>query len=725
MELLNVVQYNETEYRFDVRMRNTSADPGGVGAFAIEGIQWQLLYNTLLLNGGALNNTFLTYVPNTTDLVGTAIVPQSANFTSNQVIMQWITSPLAMDAQTTLFNDGNWKRIGTFKVILRNQSTSGSVAKNWADGLLNLVFNTPSNTIVTECNYYEMDGWYYRADAAWSLVSGQILTNSVNNKPLFSRCFTGTGNYSDAVRWNNAVVATDPSYHVVPSSALNNVSIGGYTTAGAISPGFCSLSDSRTVNQLTVRSTSNLTITSTGQLTANGTVYVENSSAAALTLKSAVDGTGSLIQSTVGITGTMERYMSNADWTNWKDGWHFLSSPVASQAIDPAFTTSPYDFYSWYEPENTWVNYKNTGTAPTWATANTISNGSGGNNTANFLVGKGYMAAYDVEGVKEFSGVLNVSDVQVSGLAVSVSGTNRSWHLLGNPFSSALMWSTGWTMSNIFGVAAIWNEAGQSYTAVNAGEPIPATQGVMVRVSSGTGSLTIPAASRTHSLQPFYKTSGYPVLKLFAHNIDYPSFQESQVRFNPDSEKGFDPQYDGEFLAGYAPFFYSVLAGEKLAVNSMPSLTSDTEVPFTFVKNEGSNFKIEAQGTEDLTYMAWLLDKKTNTDHNLSENPVYLFNASPEDSPERFLLHFGSVSVGDETHLDNFAIWYNSGSLYFSALPVNCVSVAVIDMAGRELKTVESPKVSKVEIGQSFAKGWYLAKVTTTDSVVVRKIFIN
>jgi len=59
-------------------------------------------------------------------------------------------------------------------------------------------------------------------------------------------------------------------------------------------------------------------------------------------------GTGSLIVNE-SVTGdiTMERYMNDADWTNWQDGWHFLSSPVETQAIDPNFITDPiteYDF---------------------------------------------------------------------------------------------------------------------------------------------------------------------------------------------------------------------------------------------------------------------------------------------------------------------------------------------------------------------------------------------
>ena len=441
-------------------------------------------------------------------------------------------------------------------------------------------------------------------------------------------------------------------------------------------------------------------------------------------IKSTSGGTGSLIQSSTGVNATMERYIPGADWGTWNDGWHFLSSPVAAQAVAPVFNTELYDFYSWYEPTNEWVNYKNTSGTP-WATANTISNGFS-NNTANFLIGKGYMAAYDVDQTKSFAGELNVANVAITGLPINGStATNRSWHLLGNPFSSALTWSDSWTKTNIAGTAKIWKEINQSYSDLaSSGAAIPATNGFMVQVNTAPGSLTIPASARVHSSQAFYKSSDQKMI-LTARNLDFGSAQESVVENNPNSTNGFDLEYDGEFLTGYAPLFFSEADNVHLSTNSLPLISSTTEIPFTFVKNEGTNFSIEAVGASTLAPEVWLMDKKTNTDHNLLLNPVYNFTATANDDPNRFVLHFGTVSVVDIKATSEFTVWYNEGRICFSLFPTDIQNLKLMDMAGRELVNISKPTANQVLIGSSFAKACYMVKITMPDAVVVKKIVIN
>ena len=474
---------------------------------------------------------------------------------------------------------------------------------------------------------------------------------------------------------------------------------------------------------LTIALDASLTITTSGTLTVYGNL-TNGAGSDKLLIKSDASGTGSLIQNTIGVNATMERYIAGADWLTWNDGWHFLSSPVATQAVDPVFTTEPYDFYSWYEPTNEWVNYKNTSGTP-WATANTISNGFS-NNTANFLIGKGYMAAYDVDQTKSFAGELNVADVPITGLPITGStGTNRSWHLLGNPFSSALTWSDSWTKTNIAGTAKIWKEINQSYSDLaSSGAAIPATNGFMVQVNTAPGSLTIPASARVHSSQAFYKSSDQKMI-LTARNLDFGSAQESVVENNPNSTNGFDLEYDGEFLTGYAPLFFSEADNVHLSTNSLPLISSTTEIPFTFVKNEGTNFSIEAVGASTLAPEVWLMDKKTNTDHNLLLNPVYNFTATANDDPNRFVLHFGTVSVVDIKATSEFTVWYNEGRICFSLFPTDIQNLKLMDMAGRELVNISKPTANQVLIGSSFAKACYMVKITMPDAVVVKKIVIN
>ncbi|MFZ4549955.1 MAG: hypothetical protein ACOYN4_21075, partial [Bacteroidales bacterium] len=107
---------------------------------------------------------------------------------------------------------------------------------------------------------------------------------------------------------------------------------------------------------LNIKADASLTLTPNSFLTVSGTV-INSSGDDGLVVKSTTAGTASLIQNTVGVTGTIERYIGG--WTDAVHGWHFLSSPVTNQAISTSFvdiTASPIssdvDLYRWSELEN-------------------------------------------------------------------------------------------------------------------------------------------------------------------------------------------------------------------------------------------------------------------------------------------------------------------------------------------------------------------------------------
>ncbi|MFH1119993.1 MAG: T9SS type A sorting domain-containing protein [Bacteroidota bacterium] len=504
----------------------------------------------------------------------------------------------------------------------------------------------------------------------------------------------------------------------VPSASFN-VSIPDVTNDPVInepvgSPAIC--------NNLTIESGAVLSISAGKALTVNG-ILTNNSGSNGIVLHSDASGTGSLIHQSNDVVATVERYLNDSDWSNWQDGWHFLSSPVVAQSISPAFTTVPaenYDLYAWYEIDNLWVNFKNTGTAPTWSDVNSGSD--------NFLTGKGYLAAYDASDTKLFTGILNVSDVELTGLTISgSSNTNRSWHLLGNPFSSGLTWdaSSDWDLINIAGVAKIWNEANQSYSDLTSSpsSEIPATNGFMISVTSGTGSLTLPASKRIHSGQVFYKAAE-PGIVLTAINETLGNAQESRVVYNTNATSGFDFMFDSEFLAGYGPQFYSLAGVEKLSTNCLPSVTSEVFIPFVFIPNNGRNYHIKATGAETLGATPWLLDKKNNTDHNLLLEPVYTFSTDATDDPERFVLHFSPVGIEQPMQNSLQLAWFTEQFIYAET---RCESTffEVLDMQGKihEAHFLKGKGIHKTYT--DLPTGIYLIKLTSKENVTVSKIVIR
>jgi hypothetical protein len=475
-------------------------------------------------------------------------------------------------------------------------------------------------------------------------------------------------------------------------------------------------------NVLTITSGGSLTINSGRQLTVTGTL-TNNAGNTGLVIKSDASGTGSLIHNTTGVNATVQRYMNDADWNNWKDGWHFLSSPVVSQTISPfASPASGCDFYLWHEPTNQWINFKNqssgVGTAPYFD----VVNGSD-----NFALGRGYMAAYDVAEVKSFAGALNVASVGITGLGIS-NGVNRTWHLVGNPFSSALSWdaSTEWGLTNIAGVAKIWNEANQSYSDLTSSPStvIPATNGFMVQVTNIPGSLTIPSAKRTHSAQAFYKST-VSGLMLTARSHQAGNAQESRVILNPDATTGFDVMFDGEFLAGYGPSFYSVAGDLNLSTNSLPQISAETEIHFNFIKNEGTQFSITASDIQDLMATPYLIDLKTGSSQNLIDHPVYNFTAAEGDAPNRFLIKFGAVGIDDNVALEQTSIYSNGRLVYINGTKSANALINIYNITGQQVYANTMVIDGQKQITLNTPTGWYIVKVNTQEGIATQKVFIQ
>jgi hypothetical protein len=435
-----------------------------------------------------------------------------------------------------------------------------------------------------------------------------------------------------------------------------------------------------------------LTIEAGKTLTINETL-TNNAGITGLIIKSDASGTGSLKHNSANVSATFERYLNNADWSDWRDGWHFLSSPVAAQAISPNFIVDPpsdYDFYTWHEPSNLWGNFKNTTEPPIWSTANTINNGLS-NNSANFLAGKGYMVAYNSPDVKSYSGFLNVADITIQDLTITgTNNSNRSRHLLGNPFSCALAWdaSADWKFTNIAGVAKIWNEALQSYLDLTSTPAtfIPATNGFMIQVNSGTGSLTVPASKRDHSMQAFYKnTESISRILLVAAPLDRSNGQQSTIFVLPEATENVDLMYDSEFLPAYAPQFYSISGDFKLSTNSLPSINEEIVIPFGFVKNVASDFSIELVEIIE-GQMLYLSDLKTSTVHDFDNDPVYIFHAEEGDNPNRFLLHFGAVDINEKPDKETLRA-YVYGSYLYLMFPKGKAQIEVFNILGNLLQS--------------------------------------
>jgi hypothetical protein len=512
---------------------------------------------------------------------------------------------------------------------------------------------------------------------------------SLNGRYL-SNWFKTDGNWSTLNNWSNSEL---------PAST-DNVNI----KAVALVDGDYFYPD------LIIEASGSVTISPGKSLTISGTL-TNDACNTGLIIESDVSGTGSLIHNTANVTATVERYISG--WSA-NHGWHFLSCPMVTEAIQPHFVPDPpgsnQDFFKWDEPSNVWVNTK------------TEAGGWNSSFETGFVSGRGYLTAYNSTVIKIFRDSINVADVSVSGLTNTSGKIYSGWHLLGNPFASAIKWSQGtWNKTNIGANPQIWDETTASYKVLSGDGIIPAMSGFMV-YTPGSGSLTIPANARLHSDSVWYKSGKEERILLVADDPQGNTAQESIVRFNSGATENFDLDYDSYFMAGFAPNFYSIAGDKNFALNTLPVLTEGLSIPLGFVKNASSGFSIKLQETiKGITI--YLTDLKTNTTQNLSQNPVYTFTAKEGDQPNRFKLTFGALGI-NEPSIIPFNIYIGNDILYVNNNGNQTVkgTITVYSITGQTIATRKLTGDSLQKIDFNGKPGCYVVKITTDRGVYVQKV---
>jgi hypothetical protein len=462
----------------------------------------------------------------------------------------------------------------------------------------------------------------------------------------------------------------------------------------------------------------NLTIGPEGSITFN-----EGSKLSILevpTIESDYTGTGSFIANDDNYiirensdnenTVKIERYLTGG-WEGDNTGWHQISSPVKDQGID-AFHAYlwDYDFYAWGETENLWLNYNNP---------------EGWTGGESFNLGQGYLISYpEAENWKEFTGKLNNNSITKTNLS-KTGASNSGWHLLGNPFPSALKWNDGnWALSNVAGNAKIWHEDNKSYSDIAANGIIPSAQGFMVQVSSASNNLTIPAASRVHDATPYYKSTNEQLL-LVAAETEGGSAQESKIIVNSMATEGFDFEFDSRFLAGYGPLLYSVVGDELLSTNSLPELNSGKVIPFGFVKNAATHFTIELK--ESIPgRVVYLTDNKTATVTNLTETSVYSFTSDEGDDANRFLLSFGTLGINNPAATDGVQVYAYGDVLYVATSTKETALVNVYNLTGQLVMQAKTGGNTLTTLNASVLNnGIYVVNIILNEGVVSRKVVIR
>jgi hypothetical protein len=364
-------------------------------------------------------------------------------------------------------------------------------------------------------------------------------------------------------------------------------------------------------------------------------------------------GTGSFINDgTLNMSGGGTKYFERyiAAYTSSEDGWHQISSPmncftIAGSNFVPG---DDDDLYKWDEATWQWINYK----------------------PAPFVCenGKGYLAAYVSSETHVFSGEFNCSNTPFTDLSV---GTGNGWHLLGNPFPSAIEWNfTTWALSSISYTAKVYSNAAGNYIDITNSEIIPASQGFFVQATDAVNSLNIPLSCRSHATaQDLYACPAQPRMKLKVSGGQNLFYDLTSVGFNPEASWAYDYKFDSRKLCGQnsAPQLFSFWEEESLSTNTLPTV-NNAIVDIRFMAGTNGEYQIAPCLLEGFASQItiYLEDLFLDSLINMKQDSLYHFYAQTNDNSERFLLHFNDATAIDEnaTNLTNKP-YFSEGAIHF------------------------------------------------------------
>jgi len=592
--------------------------------------------------------------------------------------------------------------------------TSGSIGA----GSFNNLTITGSTTSLTLAGNISIIGTLSLADAA-IIPAGNTLSYGTNGNLNYS----GIASQTTTV---NEFPALDGPNHLIIDNQSGVIFNLDRTLSG----------------NMIIKEGSMLSISPLNALTVEGNTTLTGNES--LIIKSYANGTGSFINNGIingAGTAKVERYLTG--YTNTTDAkYHFISSPVASQPIQPGFVSGPPntgdDFYKWDEPSATWINTKNS--SGSWNTDFETA----------FGPGKGYLVSYPSDVTKDFSGILN-TNTAASPFTINcswtdpVSGGGGGWNLLGNPYPSAIDWNLVSRGSGIDNALYYYDASAENYRYYiqyqpgfalgNGSQYIPAIQGFMVHANNlGDHSISIDNTCRVHQSQGIFYKNSISMKNVMKLKVEKEGrIDELFIMLRDEASAEFDPSFDAYKLFSFnpaVPQIYSITPDKtELSVNSLPGSDGNLVVPVGLLSGTSGTFTLTASETNSFNPGTTITieDLKTGTTQNLVKEPAYIFTAGSTDNPERFLFHFSGINgINREAGQKGIRIYSNNHFVYI--LPgenFHSGIVSLYSLTGQELLHRELSGYELASIHVDVNPGFYLVKVINDNNVQVEKVLIK
>ncbi len=530
-------------------------------------------------------------------VMGTAgsavVVPVNALNISDLVGFQWTID--YDETRLSYVNCTNWDAGVTASVTINDDGSKLTFAYNDYPNAINI-----TDGKFFDLNFNVLAGATGIAPVVWSddptvkelsnSVPEEIIAAWIDGAVILDLAWDGSEStdWQTPANWTPEIIPTIGVNAVIPDGCPNYPVIDdGVTTA------FC--------NNLSISANASVTIASNGQMTVAG-ILTNLRGVDGLIVKSDASGDGSLIENTLNIDATVERFLPTADASTPE--WHFVSTAITS-APTSLYGAGMYDYD---ETQDDWW------TGPTY-----YFNGAMGwsDVPASMVVAEGYIWN-GIQQTKVYQGKLNANSTYTIPVSYTVHAGNAAngdpytsfdgWVLAGNPFPCSLDWEKLDKSDDITATVYYYDDDIDNYayyqdggTAVNGGSQyIPSGQGFFIKTNDQTngGNLTIPATARTHTSQGFWKKSDNEMLKLKVAFNDYSD--ETAIVFNENANDNFDDNFDAFKHFSWNPVVPQIFSMSndrtlKMAINSFYMSDFQKVIPLGLKFSQAGNQTISIE----------------------------------------------------------------------------------------------------------------------------------
>jgi hypothetical protein len=431
--------------------------------------------------------------------------------------------------------------------------------------------------------------------------------------------------------------------------------------------------------------------------------------------------------------------------------WHYISTPVASIVIADIFQPVTYNVLGWYDG-------RVTGTLVTgWAAYDgwlyyTVPPGYGGPTFSTLTPGIGYDYYASSNHEYTFSGQLNTGDFPMAlTFASPQSATLNGYNLLGNPYSAGINWDD--IANGVYNAYPGNTSKGLNYTKNNlniyynsgisvpdgaATGIIPPMQGFFVKTYGTGNSITIPAAARTHSINPV-RYKGSQIIPLVRLSVTENGVSdEAVVRFDALAKSDLDFDFDAVKMGVSTTNtqIYSVSGNVQYAINGQPFPESSVEIPIVvnlLIAGNHSINTLKLQGLDN--YKVTLTDKLNNITVDLKTVPSFSFTSDAGTVTNRLVLKISNVLTGVEDPVvskNTFNIYPANNFINIKTMSDDwdgkTGTVRVMDLTGKNVSNLNNAEFSKnsmIEVEAPAAKGLYVVEIRSGVMRYVGKVIIR